>query len=58
MKLLTNEQQNSYQNSKICYICREKIEDKHAKDKKYQKVKKFIVIKQENVEVLHIVYVI
>ena len=58
MKLLTNEQQNSYQNSKICYICREKIEDKHAKDKKYRKVKKFIVIKQENVEVLHIVYVI
>ena len=58
MKLLTNEQQNSYQNSKIYYICREKIEDKHAKDKKFWKVKEFIVIKQENIEVLHIVYVI
>ena len=39
MKLLTNEQQNSYQNSKICYICEEKFEDKHVIDKKYCKVK-------------------
>ena len=38
MKLLTNEQQNSNQNSKICYICKEKFEDKHAADKKYCKV--------------------
>ena len=37
MKLLTNEQQKSYENAKICYICKEKIEDKHAKDKKYHK---------------------
>ena len=29
MKLLTNEQQNSYQNSKICYICKGKFDDKH-----------------------------
>ena len=28
-RLLTNEQQKSYQNSKICYICKEKFEDKY-----------------------------
>ena len=37
MKLLTNEQQKSYQNSNIWYICKEKFEDKHNKDKKYCK---------------------
>ena len=31
-KLLTNEWKKSYQNVKICYICKEKFEDKHAKD--------------------------
>ena len=39
MKLLTNKQQKSYENAKICYICNEKFEDKYAKDKKYCKVK-------------------
>ena len=29
MKLLTNEQQNIYQNSKICYICKKTFEDKN-----------------------------
>ena len=28
MKLLANEQQESYENSKICYICKEKYENK------------------------------
>ena len=37
MKLFTNEQQKSYKNPKICYICKEKVEDKYAKDKKYCK---------------------
>ena len=32
MKLLTNEQQKSYENAKICYICKENIEDKYAKE--------------------------
>ena len=36
MKLLTHKQQNSNQNSKICYICKERFEDKH---KKYCKVR-------------------
>ena len=35
---LTNKQQKSYQNTKHCYICKEKFEDKHAKDKNYFKV--------------------
>ena len=35
IKLLTNEQQESYKNAKICYLCKGKREDKHAKDKKY-----------------------
>ena len=34
MKLLTNEQQESYENAKICHICKEKFGDKYAKDKK------------------------
>ena len=32
IKLLTKEQQKSYQNSKICYIFEEKYQDKHAHD--------------------------
>ena len=33
-KLLTKEQQESYENAKICYICKEKLENKCLKDKK------------------------
>ena len=39
MKLLANEQQKSYKNAKICYICNKKFEDRHAKDKKYRKIR-------------------
>ena len=39
MKLLTKEQQESYKNAKICYICKEKIENKYLKDKKKFKVR-------------------
>ena len=39
MKSSTNEKQNSFQNPKICYICKEKFEDKHTKDKTYWKVR-------------------
>ena len=38
MKLLKNEKQESYENAKICYICKEKFEDIYTKDKKYLKV--------------------
>ena len=34
MELLTNEQQESYENAKKCYICKEKFEEKYIKDKK------------------------
>ena len=37
MKLLKNEQQKSYKNAKICYICKVKYEDKHVKDERYFK---------------------
>ena len=58
MKLLTKELQESYENAKICYICKEKFEDKYAKDKKKKMVKlEIIVIILVNTEVLHIVYV-
>ena len=33
MKLLTKEQQKSYKNSKIWYICQEQIENNYVKDK-------------------------
>ena len=39
MKLLTKEQQESYENVKICYICKEKFENKYLKDKKNCKVR-------------------
>ena len=32
MKLLAKEQQKPYENAKICFICKKKLEDKHAED--------------------------
>ena len=34
MKLLTKQQQGSYENEKICYFCKEKFENKYLKDKR------------------------
>ena len=34
VNLLTKEQQESYENAKIYYICQEKFENKYLKDKK------------------------
>ena len=39
MNLLTKEQQESYENAKICYICKEKFGNIYLKDKKYRKVR-------------------
>ena len=39
MKLLIKEQQGSYKNSKIYYICKKKFKNKYLKDKKYCKVR-------------------
>ena len=33
-KLLTKDQQKSYENANICYVCKEKVEQKRAADKK------------------------
>ena len=39
MKLLTKEHKQLYENAKICYICKEKFQNKYLKDKKYCKVR-------------------
>ena len=39
MELLTKKQQESYENAKICYICKEKFENIYVKDSKYCKVR-------------------
>ena len=39
MKLVAKEQQQSYENAKICYSCKEKFENKYLKNKKYHKVR-------------------
>ena len=41
MKLLTKELQESYKNAKICYICKEKFENKCLKDNEYCKVRDY-----------------
>ena len=39
MKLLTKEQLQLYENTKICYSCKEKFENKYLKDKKCCKIR-------------------
>ena len=39
IKSLTNVSQELYENAKICYICKEMLEDKYAKDKNYCKIR-------------------
>ena len=39
MDFLTKEKQESYENANICYICKEKFENKYLKDKKHRKVR-------------------
>ena len=56
MKLLTKEKQGSYANAKICYISKEKLENKYLEDKKYRKVREIIDIIQGSIEVLCIAY--
>ena len=43
MKLLSNEQQESYEHAKICSICKEleKVMNEYAKDKKYCRVRDY-----------------
>ena len=39
LKLLTKERQELHENAKICYIYKEKFENKYLKDRKYRKVR-------------------
>ena len=39
MKLLTDQQQELYENAKTCYICKEKFENKNTEDEKCCKVR-------------------
>ena len=38
IKLLTNEQQEPYENAKLCYICKENFENKYSEGKNYDRV--------------------
>ena len=60
VKLLTKEQQTSYENTKICCICKKKIENKYMKDKKQCKVRDHCYYTGEyrDIEVFHKAYVI
>ena len=42
MKLL-KEQQESYENAKICYICTEKLSNKYFKDKNIVKLELIVI---------------
>ena len=57
MKLLTKEWEESYENAIICYIRKEKFENKYLKIKNIVKLE-IIVIIQGNIEELRIAYVI
>ena len=44
MKLLAKEQQDSYENAKICYICKEKIEKNICKIKNIVRLQIMLLI--------------
>ena len=46
MKLLTEEQKESYENATNFYICKEKLEKKYLKDKKYYQVRDVAIIQE------------
>ena len=54
MKRLTKEQQESYENAKMNYICKDIFEKKTFQDKKNIVSLEIIVIIQGNIEVLYI----
>ena len=58
MKLLVKQQQETYENANICYICKENLENKYLKDKKNIVKLEIIVIIQAKIKVLRIAYVI
>ena len=52
IKLLTKEQQESYENAKICYVCHEKFKNKYLKDKKNIVKLEIIAITQESMDLI------
>ena len=56
MKLLTKEQQKSYEKAKTCYIYKEKLNIKYLKDKKHCKVRNNYHYTGKYIEVLRISY--
>ena len=44
IKLLTTEQQESNENTKICFICKKKIKNKYVKHKNIVKLEIIIII--------------
>ena len=57
MKLLTKDQEESYKNAKICYICKQTFENKYVKDKNILTLEINDII-EVNIKVLRIAYVI
>ena len=55
MTLITTEQQESYQNAKICYICKETLESKYLKKQNIVKLEVIVII-QAKKEVLCMAY--
>ena len=56
MKLLTKEQQESYENAKICYICKKKLKNKYLNDEKYGRVRDHCDYTGEYRGVIHSIY--
>ena len=59
MKIINLKKKKNYYKraAEICYICKEKFENKYSEDKKYCKVRDHCFI-QEYIEVVCIAYVI
>ena len=57
IKLFTKEQQESYENAKICYICKKKLKIYISKIKNIVKLEVIVII-HGNIELLCIAYVI
>ena len=55
MKLLTKEPQESYENTKVCYIYKAKFKNKYLKDKKYHKVRDHCHCRGEYIDTAHII---
>ena len=56
LMLLTNEQLESYEYGKTCYICKEKIENKYSKDQKYRKARDRCHYTGEYRQTVHSIY--